>query len=86
MNLSPIALAHLSAIIIAAGERIKAIRSHGADSIEANTASIEYSNTCIACNTDKDITSEEWVSIYDTRRSIEAAFAQECQMSYAAIK
>ena len=86
MNLSPIALAHLSAIVLAAGERIKAIRKHSVDSIEANLASIEYSRACIAINTDKDITDSEWESVYTVRRAIEETIAQECQMSYAAIK
>lgn len=86
MNLSPIALAHLSAIILAAGERIKAIRSHGVESIESNLASIEYSRTCIAFNADRDVTEEEWETVYATRRTIETAFVRECEMSYAALK
>ena len=73
---------HLAQIVLAAGERIKAIRTHGVDSMESLDASINYSRACIDCNRDNGITTNEWHSIYPTRRMLDEVFAQECKRAF----
>jgi len=83
--MTPAALAHLAEIVLAAGERIKAIRNHGADSLESSLASIRYSQACIACNT-SNLPAEDWQSIYPTRKGLEAAIAAESKRAWALAK
>lgn len=82
MNLTAATIAHLAEITLAAGERIKAIRNHGADSIESTLSSINYSRACIACNR-SGLTAEEWEVTMPIRRAFEKTFAEECKRSYA---